>query len=96
MATVSFHLKNGETPKLVVDFLLGKDTLVNTLKSLWTSLEKYNKNNDKPWKSSRILRVKHRGNIKRFRIFHFFHFFHVFDFSQTGSGERVWSIFASF
>ena len=59
MKIVTFLLKNGETPKRVVDFPLEKDTFRNKIMGIVKDFdEKSYNNNGKPWKSSRIFRVK--------------------------------------
>ena len=68
----TFLLKNGDLPKRVVDFLLERDTFRNKIKEIVEDFdEKSYNNNGKPWKSSRILRVK--PNFFKFSLF-----FHVF------------------
>ena len=59
--------KNDDLPKRVVDFLRERDTFRNTIMEIVKDFdEKSYNNNGKPWKSSRILRVK--------PMFHFLHF----------------------
>ena len=84
MKIASFLRKNGDLPKQVVDFLRERDTFRN--KIIKESDEKSYNNNGKPWKSSRILRVK--PNFFIFFIVHhfssfcrFFSFFHFLTFS---------------
>ena len=68
MKIVTFLRKNDYHPKRVVDFPLGRDTFRNTIMEIIEGFdEKSYKNNGKPWKSSRILRVK-----PNFFIFSFF------------------------
>ena len=52
MKIVTFLLKNGETPKRVVDFHWERDTFRNKIMEIVKDLyeESYN-NNGKPWKS---------------------------------------------
>ena len=58
MKFVTLLLKNGETPKWVVDFHRERDTFRNTIMEIVENYdEKSYNNNGKPWKSSRILRV---------------------------------------
>ena len=58
MKIVTFLRKNGETPKWVVDFLLERDTFRNRILEIVDDFDgKSYKNNGKPWKTSRILRV---------------------------------------
>ena len=78
MKIVTFPKKNGETPKLVVDFLRERTLRKKTWKIVEDFIGKksYN-NNGKPWKSSRILRVK----PKTFRIYGDFAFFNLLHFS---------------
>ena len=59
MKIVTFLLKNRETAKRVVDFPRERDTFRNTIMEIVEDFdEKSYNNNGKPWKSSRILRVK--------------------------------------
>ena len=59
MTIVTFRRKNGETPKLVVEFLRERDTFRNKIMEIVKELdEKSYNHNGKPRKSSRILRVK--------------------------------------
>ena len=64
--------KTGETPTLVVDFLREERTLrKNIMKIVEDFVEKsYNNNNDNPWKSWRILRVKTK-TLEIFKVFVF-------------------------
>ena len=62
--------------KWVVDFLLDRDTFRNKIMELVEDFDEKNyRNNGKPWKSSRILRVKPN-------FFIFLHFSFVFIFSS--------------
>ena len=55
MKIVTFLGKNGELPKLVVYFLLERDTFRNKIMETFKDfVEKSYNNNFKPWKSSRI------------------------------------------
>ena len=55
----TFLRKNRDLPKRVVDFLRERDTFRNTIMEIVEDFdEKSYNNNGKPWKSSRILRVK--------------------------------------
>ena len=55
---VNLHVYN-YTPKRVVDFPRERDTFRNTIMEIVEDFdEKSYNNNGKPWKSSRILRVK--------------------------------------
>ena len=68
---------NCDPPKFVVDFLRERDTFRNKIMKIVEDFdEKSYNNNGKPWKSSRILRVK-----PNFFIFSFFPFF-IFSFSS--------------
>ena len=60
MKIVTFLQKNGAHPKRVVDFLLERDTFRNKIMEIVKDFDEtsYNNNNGKPWKSSRIFRVK--------------------------------------
>ena len=89
MKNVTFIRKNGDHPKRVVDFPLERDTFRNKIMEIVKDFDEqsYN-NNGKPWKSSRILRVK--PNFFIFSLFiiflhfsfsHFFVFFSFFMFS---------------
>ena len=52
MKIVTFLLKNGETPKRVVDFPLERDTFRNKIMEFVEDFdEKHYNNNGKPWKS---------------------------------------------
>ena len=58
MKIVTFPLKNGCSPKRVVDFPRERDTSRNKIMEIVEDFdEKSYNNNGKPWKSSRILRV---------------------------------------
>ena len=85
-------------PKCFVDFLLEKDTFRNKFMEIVEDFdEKSYTNNGKPWKSSRILRVKQNFFIFSLFImflhffivhyvssfFHFFIFFHFLSFSLS-------------
>ena len=83
---VTFLWKNGDLPKRVVDFLRERDTFRNKNMEIVEDFdEKSYNNNGKPWKSSRILRVKPNFFIVHhcssfffiilFLIFSFFSFF---------------------
>ena len=56
---------NGEAPKWVVIFFLEKDTLRKNIEIIEEFVENFDIDNDKPWKSSKILRV----NTKTFESF---------------------------
>ena len=72
---------NGETPKLVVDFPRERDTFRNkTVEIVEDFDEKNYNNNGKPWKSSRILRLKSMFSIFLSSFFHFFIFLQFFNF----------------
>ena len=59
MKIVTFLRKNDYPPKRVVDFPLERDTFRNKIMEIVEDFdEKSNNNNGKPWKSSRISRVK--------------------------------------
>ena len=80
----TFLLKNGETPKRVVDFPLERDTFRNKIMEIVEEFIQTSYNdNGKRWKSSRILRVKRNCFIFSLFIFFFFHFFFfsLFSFS---------------
>ena len=84
MKIVTFLRKNDYSPKRVVDFPRERDTLRNKIMEIAEDFHQrsYN-NNGKPWKSSRILRVKSNFFIflSFFIIFlHFFVFFSFFSF----------------
>ena len=93
MKIVTFLRKNDYLPKRVVDFPLERDTFRNKIMEIVEDFdEKSYNNNGKPWKSSRILRVKQISSFFFlvssffyifsffFSFFHFFHFFHFFIF----------------
>ena len=93
MKIATFLLKNDYSPKRVVDFPRERDTFRNKIMEIVEDFdEKSYNNNGKPWKSSRILRVKPNFFIFhcssffviffRFFIFSFFHFsfFFIFHF----------------
>ena len=76
MRIVTFLRKNAALPKRVVDFSLESDTFQNKIMEIVKDFdEKSYNNNGKPWKSSRILRVK-----PNFFIFHCSSFFRHFSF----------------
>ena len=80
---VSFPWKNGDLPELDVDFLQD-NTFRKIMEIVEDFDEKSNNNNGKPWKSSRILRLKPNFFIFHFLFifsFFFFSFFHFFIFS---------------
>ena len=81
MKMVTSLRKNGETPKRVVDFPLERDTFRNKIMEIVDDFdeESYN-NNGKPWKSSRILRVKPNFFIVLFSSFFFIFSFFFFLF----------------
>ena len=60
MKIVTFPRKNDYPPKRVVDFPLERDTFRNKIMEIVDDFDEksYNNNNNKPWKSSKILRVK--------------------------------------
>ena len=75
MNIATFLQKNGDHPKRIVDFLRERDTFRNKIMEIvehFDEEESYN-NNSKPWKSSRILRVK--PNFFIFSLFIIFLFF---------------------
>ena len=77
MKIVTFPLKYGETPKRVVDFLRERDTFrTKNMEIVEEFDEKSYNNNGKPWKSSRILRLK--PNFFIFLICHQFSSFFAF------------------
>ena len=84
MDIVTFLRKNGDPAKRVVDFPLERDTFRNKIMELVEDFDEKSYNNKgKPWKSSRILRVKPNCFIFHFFIFcifSFFSFFHFFIF----------------
>ena len=84
MKIVTFLRNNDYTPKRVVDFPRERDTFRNKILEIVEDFdEKSYNNNGKPWKSSRILRVKPFFFIflSFFIIFlHFFVFFSFFSF----------------
>ena len=68
--------KNADPPKRVVDFPLERDTFRTKIIEIVGDFdEKSYNNNGKPWKSSRILRVK-----PNFFIYHCSSFFFIFRF----------------
>ena len=73
MKIVSFLRKNGKHPKRVVDFLR-KETHSSWKSSRISTKKSYN-NNGKPWKSSRIFRMK--TNLFIFSLFIIFRNFFV-------------------
>ena len=83
----TFLRKNDYHPKRVVDFPLERDTFRNKIMQIVKIFdEKSYNNNGKPWKSSRILRVKPFFSFFFlfssffsifFVFFSFFHFFHI-------------------
>ena len=79
MKIVTFHRKDGDPSKLVVDFLLERDTFRNKIMEIVEDFEEksYN-NNGKPWKSSRILHLKPNCFIF-FIFFIYVHFFFLID-----------------
>ena len=85
MNIVTFLRKNGDLPKRVVEFPLERDTFRKTVVEIGEDFDGQSyHSNGKPWKSSRILRVK--PNFFIFFIFliiflPFFHFF-IFHFSS--------------
>ena len=83
MKLVTFLRKNRDHPKRVVDFPRERDTFRNKIMEIVNDFDEksYNNNNGKPWKSSRILRVK--PIFLCFFLFSFFlifRFFHLFIF----------------
>ena len=91
MKFVTFLRKNSDLPERVVDFLLERDTFRNKIMEIVADFDEKSYNNGKPWKSSRILRVKPNFFIFlhfSFFFLKFFHllfisFFHVFVFIFT-------------
>ena len=83
------------TPKRVVDFLRERDTFRNKIMEIVGDVdEKSYNNNGKPWKSSRILRVKPNFFIfSLFIIFLHFSFSHFFIFSFFSFVFRFFSFF---
>ena len=94
MKIVTFLRENRETPKQGVDFHRERDTFQNKIMEIVEDFDEKNYNNNgKPWKSSRILRVKpnffiflsffiiflHFFRFLIFSSFSFFHFFSVID-----------------
>ena len=100
MKIASFLRKNGETPKRVVDFPMERDTFRNKIREIvWDFNEQSYNNNGKPWKSSRILRVKPNFFIfSPFIMFrHFFRFlFHFISLLHFFSVFSVFFFFFSF
>ena len=91
MKIVTLLRKNGDHPKRVVEFPWERDTFRNKIMEIVEDFDEESYyNNGKPWKSSRILRVKPNFFIFSlliffsffvfFFIFSFFHFFIVFHF----------------
>ena len=82
MKIVTFPRINRETPKRAVDFPLERETFRNKIMDIVDDFdeESYN-NNGKPWKSSKILRVKPNFFI----VHHFSSFFRFFMFLQFSS-----------
>ena len=92
---VIFPVKNGETPKSVVDFLRVKDTFRKNMEIVKGSVEKYNKKglcvcSQTPWRSSKISHFTffcfHVFFILKkcssfFVSFFFFAFFNFFNFN---------------
>ena len=76
MKIVIFLRKNGHSQKQVVDVLRERDTFRNKMMAIVEDFdEKSYNNNGKPWKSSRILRVKPNLFILLSFFFIFLHFF---------------------
>ena len=103
MNIVTFHRKNADLPKRVVDFPMERDTLKNKIMEIVEDFdEKSYNNNGKPWKSSRILRLNPIFFISLF--FHhfslFFTCFHFLSFSfiffHFPSFSVIFSHFLSF
>ena len=96
MKIVTFLRKNGYSPKRVVDSPLERNTFRHKIMEIVKDFDEKNYNNNgKPWKSSRIFRVKpncfifslfffififHFLHFFIFCIFHFFNFFFIFLF----------------
>ena len=82
MNIATYLRKNGDHPKRAVDFLLERDAFRNKIMEIVEDFdEKSYNNNGKPWKSSRILRVKpHVFIFSLFIIFLHFSFSHFFFF----------------
>ena len=93
IVTLLLKKKKADHPKRVVDFPRERDTFRNKIMEIVEDFdEKSYNNNGKPWKSSRILRVKPNFFIFSlfiiflifpfpfFTLFHFFHFFFHFSF----------------
>ena len=90
MKIVTFLRQNGDLPNLVVDFLRERDTFRNKIVDI---VEEFGQNKvttttGKPWKSSRILRVK-----PNFFIFSLFIIFLHFSFFFLFSGLLQFRIF---
>ena len=98
MKIVTFLLKNGEAPKRVVDFHRERDSFRNKIMEIVEDFdEKSYNNNDKPWKSSRILRVKPNCFIFHHVSSFFFIFFHFsFIFLHFPSFSFIFYHFLSF
>ena len=84
MNIATYLRKNGDHPKRAVDFLLERDAFRNKIMEIVDDFdEKSYNNNGKPWKSSRILRVKpHVFIFSLFIIFLHFSFSQFFFFSH--------------
>ena len=80
----TFLRKNGDLPKRVVDFPRERDTLRNKIMEIVEDFTEQSYNhNGKPWKSSRILRVKPKtfeifGDFAIFEFFIVLHFLMLF------------------
>ena len=74
MEIVTFAWKNGETPKLVVDFLLENTRSEKTWKSSKIAWKKVTTTTANPGNRRGFL----RENIQRFRLFHFLQCFLIF------------------
>ena len=79
MKILTFPWKNGDLPKLVVDFPWERDTFRNKIMEIVEDFdEKSYNNNGKPWKSSRILRVNQFVSFSFLFSSFFFIFLHFF------------------
>ena len=99
MKFVTFLKKNDYSPKRVVDFPEERDTFRNKIMEIVEDVDEKNYNtNGKPWKSSRILRVK--PNFFFFSLFiiflHFFVFLHGFFFFLNFLDFFHFSLFFTF
>ena len=94
---VTFHLRNADPAKRVVDFPLERDTFRNKIKQIVEDFdEKSYNNNCKPWKSSRILRVNPNFLICLSFFIIFLHFFTFFIFHVFSCFSFHFSFFSFF